>query len=90
MKVYEEISLQDFEFWSGAKDTAEKIEEVNAWDELENLISELYPDGVDEITLNDILWHDSEWVLESLGIDEEEEDEDEEEEEEEDEDEEDD
>lgn len=78
MKVYEEISLQDFEFWSGAKETAEKIEDVNAWDELENLISELYPDGVDKTALNDLLWFDSDWILESLGIDE---DEDEEEEE---------
>lgn len=77
MKVYEEISLQDFEFWSGAKETAEKIEDVNAWDELENLISELYPDGVDETTLNDLLWVDSENILTWLGINDNEEGEDE-------------
>ena len=77
MKVYEEISLQDFEFWSGAKDTAEKIEEADKWDELENLISELYPDGVDETTLNDLLWVDSENILTWLGINDNEEGEDE-------------
>ena len=76
MKVIGEISLCNFKFWSGAKDTAEKIEEADKWDELENLISELYPDGVDETTLNDLLWFDSDWILESLGIDEDEEEED--------------
>lgn len=73
MKVYGEISLQDFEFWSGARYTAEKIEEAGKWDELENLISEWYPDGVDETTLNDILWMDSENIFEWLGINENEE-----------------
>lgn len=70
MKVYEEISLQDFEFWSGAKYTAEKIEEADKWDELENLISEWYPDGVDDTTLNDILWFEEDLIFESLGIEE--------------------
>lgn len=75
MKVYKEISLQEFDFWSGAKYTAQKIEDANKWDELENLFSELYPDGVDETTLNDILWMDSDWVLESLDIQDEDEEE---------------
>ena len=70
MKVYEEISLRDFEFWSGAKYTAEKIEEADKWDELENLISEWYPDGVDDTTLNDILWFEEDLIFEFLGIEE--------------------
>lgn len=80
MKIINEISLCNFKFWSGAEYTAQKIEEADKWDELENLISELYPDGVDETTLNDILWFESEWVLESLGIEDEEEEDEEDEE----------
>lgn len=41
-------------------------------EEFEALIEELYPDGIDETQLNDILWFDSEWVFECLGINEEE------------------
>ena len=41
--------------------------------EKQNLINELYPDGIDATTLNDILWFDSDWILESLGVKEEEE-----------------
>ena len=44
------------------------------------IINYLYPDGIDETQLNDILWFDSELVYEMLGISEEEEEEEEEEE----------
>ena len=76
MKVYQEISIRDFEAWSGAAATKDLIIEHGKEDEFDALIEELYPDGVDETQLNDILWFDDEWVLESLGIGEEEEEED--------------
>lgn len=78
MKVYQEISIRDFEAWSGAVATKDLIIENNKEDDFDALIEELYPDGIDETQLNDILWFDDEWVLDSLGIYE---DEDEEEEE---------
>lgn len=73
MKVYKEISLENFEFWSGAKDTAEKITEAEKWDELEELLEECYPEGIDETKLNDLLWFEDEWIFEMLGIEDEEE-----------------
>ena len=79
MKVYQEISIRNFEAWSGAIATKDLIIENNKEDEFDALIEELYPDGIDETQLNDLLWFDEEWVLESLGIyedDEDEEDED--------------
>ena len=76
MKVYQEISIGDFEAWSGAIDTKDKIIANNKEDEFDALIEELYPDGIDETQLNDLLWFDEEWVLESLGIYEDDEDED--------------
>lgn len=72
MKVYQEISIRDFEAWSGAVATKDLIIEHDKADEFDALIEELYPDGIDETQLNDILWFDDEWVLESLGIYEEE------------------
>lgn len=59
--------------WSGARDTVERIEDEDKGDEFVSLIEELYPEGINRTSLNDILWFDDEWVFESLGIKDEEE-----------------
>lgn len=79
MKTFNETSISDFQSWSGAKDTQKTIIENNKENEFDALIEELYPDGLSETQLNDILWFDSEWCFEMLGISEEEEEEEEEE-----------
>jgi hypothetical protein len=61
-------TFANYEAWSGAVDTYNTIEEAGKLDELDNLIEELYPDGLTETQLNDLLWHDTDWVYESLGI----------------------
>lgn len=97
MKIYREESLRNFDFWSGARDTANVLT-YDQFDEIESTLEEMYPDGIDETDLNDIFQHDPDTVAEWLGFedweqlerfnngeedeDEEEEDEDEEEEEE--------
>lgn len=75
MKVFDEMDWYDIyrTAWSGARDTVEKIEDEGKGDEFVSLIEELYPEGIDRTSLNDILWFDDEWVFESLGIKEEEE-----------------
>ena len=78
MKIYKELNLETFEAWSGAVDTLEKVKEEGKCEELEYLLEELYPDGMSETQLNDLLWFDSEQVYEWLGIKEEEEEEEEE------------
>lgn len=76
MKIYREKTLADFEAWSGAIYTKDKIIEEGKEDEFEALIEELYPDGIDETGLNDLLWFEDNWIYETLGItDEEDEDE---------------
>lgn len=55
--------------WFGAIDTYKTIEEWDKVEEFEELIEELYPDGIDETALNDILWFEDEWLFEQLGID---------------------
>jgi hypothetical protein len=73
MKVYRELSISNFDAWSGAVSTKQTIIENDKENDFDSLIEELYPGGIDGTKLNDILWFDSEWVLDSLGIYEEEE-----------------
>ena len=73
MKLVREMSLWDFEAWSGAKSTRDIIIEHDKVEEFDQLIEELYPEGIDETGLNDLLWFDDEWIFEALGISEEEE-----------------
>lgn len=69
MKTFNEnVSLSDFNAWSGATDTKQTIINAGKVDEFDNLIEELYPDGLSETQLNDILWFESDWCFEMLGI----------------------
>ena len=81
MKIYSDISLENFDYWSGAVDTAKRISEADKWDDLEAILEDIYPDGMTDTQLNDLMWMDSETVYEWLGISEEEEEDEEEEEE---------
>ena len=68
MTITYELDLNRFEAWSGAKETLERIQREGKCAELENVLEELYPDGMTETELNDLLWFDSESVYEWLGI----------------------
>ena len=68
MTITYELDLNRFEAWSGAKETLERIQREGKCAELENVLEELYPDGMTETELNDLLWFDSETVYEWLGI----------------------
>ena len=68
MTITYELDLNSFEAWSGAKDTLDRIQREGKCAELENVLEELYPDGMTETELNDLLWFDSESVYEWLGI----------------------
>lgn len=70
-KTYE---LSDFTPWSGAVSTWETIYNARQIDDLESYLNEIYPEGeIDETTLNDLLWFESDEILSALGIDEDEE-----------------
>ena len=68
MTITYELDLNRFEAWSGAKETLERIQREGKCAELENVLEELYPDGMTETELNDLLWFESESVYEWLGI----------------------
>lgn len=73
MKVISEVYLRDFNAWSGAESTKQRIIQEGKADEFDSLMEELYPDGLTDTLLNDILWFEPEWVFENLGIKDEEE-----------------
>lgn len=72
MKIYTDQRLTSFNFWSGAKDNALELSS-HQLDEVEEILDDLYPDGIDETQLNDIFWFDFNTVKEWLGIEEEDE-----------------
>ena len=67
MKITSEINLRDFEGWSGAVDTLNTLTDEQK-DALEANLEELYPDGMDETSLNDLLWFENDAIAEWLGF----------------------
>jgi len=61
-------TLIRFQAWSGAVDTQNTIIEAGKAEEFEQLIDELYPDGISDVGLNDLLWFESDWIYEQLGM----------------------
>ena len=57
MRVYNEnLTLRNFDAWSGAVDTKETIINEGKDKDFDYLIEELYPDGITDTQLNDLLW----------------------------------
>lgn len=61
MRIYQEIAIEDFEPWSSAVSTWEDIINAGKAEIFEQAIEELYPEGLSEMELNDLLWHESDW-----------------------------
>lgn len=69
MKTYNEnTSIKNFNAWSGAVETQETIINEGKAEEFDNLIEELYSEGLSETALNDLLWFETDWLFETLGI----------------------
>ena len=66
MKVYYETDIRDFEFWDGGKYVADVFSEDDL-EEIQDRLEELYPDGISDTELNDLFWHDEDFVAELAG-----------------------
>jgi len=67
-----ETNINDFDAWSGAVDTMNTVREANKIEDLESLLDEVFFDKVPtETDINDFLWFDTDYIYESLGIEEE-------------------
>ena len=67
MKIYKEESLQNFEFWSGAKANAAQLT-AEQFNTVETILEDIYPEGVNESFINDLFWFEFETVAEWLGL----------------------
>ena len=71
MKVYKEINLRDFEFWSRAKDNAETLTSEQL-DMVDSILEELYPYGMNETEINNFFGFGFDTIRKWLGIEKEE------------------
>lgn len=62
------FSVKDFKPWSGAVEAWKRIMVENKVNELDNLLNELYPEGLTWSQLNDELWFNKEQLYSWLGI----------------------
>ena len=63
MKIYSEIPLSRFEFWSGAKEFAAQLTEEQ-FDMVDSYLEDNYPDGISETDINDLFWFDQNLIRE--------------------------
>lgn len=61
-------SLSDYTPWSGAVSTWEEIVDNDLVDDLDFFLEEAYPDGLTMTELNDLLWFESDYIKEVLGL----------------------
>ena len=66
MKITKTLDLRDFEGWAGAIDTLAEMS-VDEMDTLQVVLEELYPEGLTDTQLNDILWFEDKWISEMIG-----------------------
>ena len=67
MKYTVDETLREFQFWSGAKDTAEQLTEEQL-DQIESVLEDCYPDGITDTQINDTFWFETDWIAEQLGF----------------------
>ena len=66
MKVYREVSLREFSFWAGARDRVEHLSHEEL-DLIEQILQELYPEGLSATELNDLFWFNDDMIASWLG-----------------------
>lgn len=79
MYIKKDLDFEDLrdECWSGAVDTIETIEDKGKEDELMELLENYFDDTPTMTEVNDLLWFESEYIFNELGINEDDEDDDE-------------
>ncbi len=67
MKVFTELNLTNFEFWSGAKDHEFTYTEVS---EIEDRLEDIYhQEPPTETEINDLFWFEEQFLCELIGLD---------------------
>ena len=72
MRIFYELDLEKFDAWGGAIYTLDRLRKEGLCEQLEFILEDLFPDGMSQTELNDLLWFDSDWIYETLEISDEE------------------
>ena len=68
MKIISTIdSITEFEPWSYAVSRYETLTNAQL-EQLDRELEQLYPEGMTDTQLNDIFWHEPDWIAELLGF----------------------
>lgn len=71
IEIKRELNFDDLKemVWSGAKSTIDTIEENGKSEEFMRLLEDMYFDSIPADTeINDLLWFDSDYIYDQLGI----------------------
>lgn len=68
MKYYVETSLENFEAWSGGRDTLEVLIERGLCDTVEACLEEALGEDVSDTDINDTLWFERDMIAEWCGF----------------------
>lgn len=66
--IRQEIDIATNEWWGGGEETIRVVRAAGKIGELEALIAEMYPEGIDETGLNDLFRFDDDFIFRTLGI----------------------
>ena len=68
MKYYVETSLENFEAWSGGRDTLEVLIDKGLCDTVEACLEEALGEDVSDTDINDTLWFERDMIAEWCGF----------------------
>ena len=66
MKIYKEVSLREFNFWEGARDTVKYLTDEEL-DRIERILEEVFIQTLSETELNDLFWFEGDTIAGWLG-----------------------
>ena len=67
MKIFYETNLMSFDFWSGARDFADKLT-AEQFETIEQELKAQHPDGMDQTKLNNLFWFEQDYLKKMLGV----------------------
>ena len=68
MKYYVETSLENFEAWSGGRDTLDVLIEKGLCDTVEAFLEEVLGEDISDTAINDILWMERDTIADWCGF----------------------
>ena len=66
MTITKEVSLYDFEAWSGGLDTLNRLKEHGVISQVENYLEEVFCEGATETDINDFLWFEEDLIYSEI------------------------